>query len=113
MLKSACLIVIRMVAVLLILFPVFWSPVWADNTAPSDTVNHSASAVENSQPLNGENPQVKASHCHQKNVEGKTMMNQNCQKAPKVLSTQVTYPQPPHPYDMEAIERFDQELYGE
>ncbi len=113
MLKSVCFIAIRIVAILLILFPIFWSPVWAENTVPSQSVKSSSSEVVNTQAVKQENLQVQPSHCNQKNGEGKIMMNSNCQKVSPISSPQRTYPQPPNPYDMKAIERFDRELYGE
>jgi hypothetical protein len=33
--------------------------------------------------------------------------------SPAVSASSSTYPQPPHPYNVEAIEEFDEELYGE
>jgi hypothetical protein len=34
------------------------------------------------------------------------------EKAPVVSASRSTYPQPPYPYDTEAIKKFDAELYG-
>ncbi|HBL59354.1 MAG TPA: hypothetical protein DDZ80_12805 [Cyanobacteria bacterium UBA8803] len=34
-------------------------------------------------------------------------------KAPVVPAPRLAYPRPPHPYNMEAIEEFNTELYGE
>lgn len=34
-------------------------------------------------------------------------------QTPTKVSPRLTYPRPPHPYNMEVIEKFNEELYGE
>lgn len=113
MLKSIFLTAIRSLAVFLILLTVCWSSTLAENLPSSDAINPSSPEVINTQTPKGETSQLKTSDCDRKNGEDKKVFNPNCQKTPKISSNKRTYPQPPHPYNMEAIEKFDQELYGE
>ena len=41
-----------------------------------------------------------------------TERTSDVERSDKTQSSTRTYAKPPHPYDMEAIEKFDEELYG-
>jgi hypothetical protein len=49
----------------------------------------------------------------QKTDSAKVDLSSDRAAKPQVSSSPVSYPSPPHPYDMEAIKKFNEELYGE
>jgi hypothetical protein len=40
-------------------------------------------------------------------------LNRDSERQPAISQSQRSYPQPPQEYDMEALEKFDTELYGD
>ncbi|MDJ0617614.1 MAG: hypothetical protein QNJ63_12865 [Calothrix sp. MO_192.B10] len=71
----------------------------------SEEVTTETPTQESSQ---SETTEVDISKETQPSVEEKKEAN-----IPVVKATRHAYPQPPNPYDMEAMEKFDQEIYGE
>ncbi|WP_088243954.1 hypothetical protein [Calothrix rhizosoleniae] len=58
-------------------------------------------------------PTQKLSQSEDISQETQPVESKQEEKKPVVKATRRTYPQPPNPYDMEAMEKFDQEVYGE
>ena len=58
-------------------------------------------------------PTQEFSHSEDISQETQPVEQKQEEKIPVVKATGRTYPQPPNPYDMEAMEKFDQEVYGE
>ncbi|NEO29960.1 MAG: hypothetical protein F6K36_05820 [Symploca sp. SIO3C6] len=73
----------------------------------------SSSIVVDTQAPEAVNTEAELSECNQPTANGEKVLSSNCRQAATVSETKLTYPQPPHPYDIEAIEKFDAELYGE
>lgn len=100
-LKAFCLQIFRLVVLTLILIQVAFglnsaiaqeSP--STKTPPPETVEE---ALPSDKPAAEEQP----------------ALNQDSEKEPTVSQSQRSYPQPPQEYDMEALEKFDAELYGD
>ena len=98
MLKAFFLQVFQLVALTLLIAQISFSSAIAQETQPSEAVN--TNKVDMPAP---EKPTAKDSKA--------TSTDQN-KKTPAVSALRSAFPQPPHPYDTEAIEKFNEELYG-
>ncbi len=102
--KSLFLNVLRVVALIVLIVQLTFSPALAQETPEA----------VNTQPPEMANPnEVKLPIPDEPKAEDSTTVpSSNPKPAPKISKPKVAYPQPPHPYDMQAIEEFNQELYG-
>jgi hypothetical protein len=107
MLKSLILKVLRLVAVTLLIAQVTFSPALAVETQSSAGVNTTTSEVVDKGDVNVPVTATPTADCTR--VTSSTKGEKGSAVSPKRL----TYPKPPHLYDMEAIEEFNAELYGE
>ncbi|MCP2730894.1 hypothetical protein [Limnofasciculus baicalensis] len=107
MLKSLILKVLRLVAITLLVAQVTFSPALAVETQSSAGVNTNTSEVVDKGDINVPVTTTPT-------VDGtRVTPSSKGEKESAVSAERLTYPQPPHLYDMEAIEQFNAELYGE
>lgn len=114
MLKSFFLTLVLFIAsALLIAEATFASPLPQKTLLiAEDTV--SSSSPQATQSKESSKIQVDVSNGNQQPADSETEnLNTSARKAPVVAAPRSTYPQPPDPYDMDAIEKFNEELYGE
>lgn len=98
MLKAFFLKVFQLFALTLLIAQISFSSAIAQETQPSEAVNTNKVDVPAS-----EKPTAK---------DSKATPTDKNKKAPVVSAPRSAFPQPPHPYDTEAIEKFNEELYG-
>ncbi len=107
MLKSLILKVIRLVAVTLLIAQVTFYPALAEETQSSAGVNTTTSEVVDKGDVNG-------AVTDKPTADGtRVTPSSKGEKESAISAQRLTYPQPPELYDMEAIEKFNAELYGE
>jgi hypothetical protein len=105
-LKAFFLKVFQLVALTLLIAQISFSSAIAQETQPSEATNNQSSEVVKPNKVNvpaSEKPTPK---------DSKATPTDKNKKAPAVSAPRVAFPQPPHPYDTEAIEKFNEELYG-
>ena len=107
MLKSLILKVLRLVAVTLLIAQVTFAPALAEETPSSAGVNTTTSEVVDTEKINVSVPATPTGDATRVTPSSKS------EKESAVSKQGLTYPQPPHLYDMEAIAKFNAELYGE
>jgi hypothetical protein len=104
--KSFFLKVLRFVALTLLIVQVTFSSALAQETlSPEAATNQSPEAItpskiERAAPDNLNADQITAAP------------KRDRKKASGVSVSRLTFPQPPNPYDAEAIDKFDEQLYG-
>lgn len=112
MLKSLCLsIVLFIVSTVCIISVAFASPLipQANFLLAQNPVSEEATAkMPTQESSQSQTTEVEISKETQPSIEE----NQEAE-IPIEKATLHTYPQPPNPYDMEAMEKFDREVYGE
>ncbi|HBE19065.1 MAG TPA: hypothetical protein DEG17_13615 [Cyanobacteria bacterium UBA11149] len=107
MLKFLILKAIRLVAVTLLIAQVTFSPALAVETKSAAEVNNITSEVVDGEKINLSSPATPTE-------DGKKVTPSSKGEKPDAVSTKrLTYPQPPHLYDMDAIAKFNDELYGQ
>lgn len=108
MLQSFCLKLLRLVALTLLIAQVtFTGAALAQDTQPTEPRNPQPSELVNPNDADVTVPD-------EPTAEDKGVTPNHQGKKPPVVSTpRLTFPQPPSPYDTEAIEQFNEELYGE
>lgn len=107
MLKSWIRKAIRLIAVTLLIAQVTFSPAQAVETQSAAEVNTITSEVVDGEKINVSAPATPTE-------DGKKVTpSSKGEKQDAVSTKRLTYPQPPHLYDMDAIAKFNDELYGE
>lgn len=97
---------LRLFALTLLITQINVSYTLAQTEVPLQTTNFSS--TETVTPLS---ESTKVTHAQENECEQSTTLD--CQKITSVSQPKLTYPEPPNPYNREAIEKFDAELYGE
>ncbi|HEY9651101.1 MAG TPA: hypothetical protein V6C95_10600 [Coleofasciculaceae cyanobacterium] len=99
---------LRLVALTLLITQVtFTSSALAQETQPTELINPQPTELVNPNDADVTVPD-------EPTAEDKGVPPNNQAEKPPVVSTpRLTFPQPPSPYDTEAIKRFNEELYGE
>lgn len=108
MLQSFFVKFLRLVAVMLLIAQVtFTSAALAQETQPTEPTNP--------QPSERVNPNDADVTAPDKPIAEDRVVtpNNETEKPPAVSTPRLTFPRPPSPYDTEAIEQFNEELYGE
>lgn len=113
MLKSFLFRTLRLIILTVLMAQINFSSALAQENLSSTVVDNQTPEAVDHQTPETVNTEPKLSECNQQTADGKKALSSNCPQAAKVSETELTYPQPPHPYDLEAIEKFDAELYGE
>ncbi|MDJ0736121.1 MAG: hypothetical protein QNJ47_19000 [Nostocaceae cyanobacterium] len=111
MLKSLFLtIVLFLASTLLIVCATFASPLPQGNLLIVENSVSGSTTTEMETPASPEGETTKS------DVSKESQPSMEVKKEEQTAvagTTRFTYPQPPNPYDMEAIEKFNQEIYGE
>ncbi len=109
MLKSIGLLIVRLVVLTLFFVQVTLTfninPVFAQEMQP---LNSASSPTKETLSPTQETPASTA----EQTTETQPISPQEATQKPPTKGQKVTYPTAPHPYDMEAIEKFNEELYG-
>ncbi|NEP02882.1 MAG: hypothetical protein F6K58_30370 [Symploca sp. SIO2E9] len=113
MLKSFLFRTLRLMILIILMAQVTFSSALAQENLSSTVVDTQTPEAVDTQAPEKLNTEAKLSECNQKTADGEKVLSSNCPQAATISETELTYPQPPHPYDLEAIEKFDAELYGE
>lgn len=74
----------------------------------SDSQNAAKTEIKNTVKANGNRLDCTKTA----NDAARVNLDTSCEKTEAVVTPRATYPQPPHPYDTEAIKQFNEELYG-
>ncbi|NER51544.1 MAG: hypothetical protein F6J92_33805 [Symploca sp. SIO1A3] len=106
MLKSLFFQALRLLALTLLITQISVSHALAQEVVPPETTNLPTTETVTPSPVPTAVNDAQDIECEQSTTE-------DCVKIPQVSTRKLSYPEPPHPYDMEAIEKFDAELYGE
>lgn len=108
MLKQFCLKIFAPLILVLILLQIPWS--W--QSALAENSPRSLSQSRNAEAVEIVSPQIKIKSNGERVAPKQQNQNQNTPRQLSQTRGRHTYPNPPHPYNREAIEKFDQELYG-
>ena len=106
MFKSFLSQALRLLALTLLIAQISVSHALAEEVVPPEITNPPTTETVTPPPQPTEANNLQEMECEQSTTE-------DCVKTPQVSRRKLTYPKPPNPYDMEAIEKFDTELYGE
>ena len=106
MFKSFLSQALRLLALTLLIAQISVSYALAEEVVPPETTNPPTTETVTPPPVPTEANNLQKMECEQSTTE-------DCAQIPQVSIRKLTYPKPPHPYDMKAIEKFDAELYGE
>jgi hypothetical protein len=102
MLKSLFCKTFRLIILTLLIAQITLSTAIAQETQPSESNKTPTTPTVNPRTSETEKEEIKVD----RNKETADATKD------KGRASKIAYPQPPNPYDMEAIEKFDEELYG-
>jgi hypothetical protein len=98
--------VLRLVVMVLLIAQVTCSNALAQETVPPEAAKHQA--PESVTPREGKQPKPEEA----KTEERQAAPHRNQEKTSTVSAPRLTFPKAPSPYDAEAIDKFNEQLYG-